>query len=275
MCVFNGLFGGPVNCPQLCPTHVCRNCAKSSPELRGELTTLIMILIKLLLYTRIPPGVSQRCRGGLSRPIILLLYYYIIIILLYDYLIGLECPEHIWELRGILFRGVYDPHMGYWGFWNPQYRSGYYATTDCVSVFDTDWQFLLMKPSASNFTSGLLKSAWVIIHWIADSLLMADGVSLSTMLVCFLITNVLIRLTRSWANLIFVSPCGDVDTPTTLYVFASILLLALLSLVVVYMTIVYVYAQAHTVVYHYSILYQTVKQNGIGTENKKHSISRG
>ena len=153
----------------------------------------------------------------------------------------------------------------------PKSNPGDYATTDCVaSVFWTDWQFLLIKPSASNFTSGLLKSAWVIIHAIADSLLIAAGVSLSTMLVCFLITKVLILDTRSWANLIFVSPCGDVDTPTTLYVFASILLLALLSLVVALMNdsltpIVNVHAVvAHTVNVHYSICCQTVKWIGIG-----------
>ena len=128
----------------------------------------------------------------------------------------------------------------------PMYRSGYYATTDCDSVFWTDWQFLLIKPSASNRTSGLLKSAWVIIHCMQDSLLIGAGVSLSTMLVCFRITKVLILDTRSWANLIFVSPCGDVDTPTTLYVFASILLLALLSLVVVIMTCCYWCMHKHT-----------------------------
>ena len=158
----------------------------------------------------------------------------------------------------------------------PMYRSGYYATTDCVaSVFWTDWQFLLMKPSASNFTSGLLKSAWVIIHWIEASLLMGAGVSLSKILVCFLITKVLILLTRSWANLIFVSPCGDVLMPTTLYVFVSILLLALLSFVVVLRPIVIGACWAHTVIDHYSILYQTVKQNGIGTVQIKVCIFNG
>ena len=147
----------------------------------------------------------------------------------------------------------------------PKSDPGDYATTDCDSAFWTDWQFLLIKPSASNFTSGLLKSAWVIIHWIEASLLMGAGVSLNKILVCFLITKVLILLTRSWANLIFVSPCGDVLMPTTLYVFVSILLLALLSFVAVLRPIVWVHAQAHTISYHYSILYQTVKQNGIGT----------
>ena len=126
-----------------------------------------------------------------------------------------------------------------------------------------------MKPSASNFTSGLLKSAWVIIHWIEASLLMGAGVSLSKILVCFLITKVLILLTRSWANLIFVSPCGDVLMPTTRYVFVSILLLALLSFVVVLRPVVIGACWAHTVIDHYSIYCQTVKWNGIGTHQIK------
>lgn len=63
--------------------------------------------------------------------------------------------------------------------------------------------------------------------------------------------------------------------PTTLYVFVSIWLLALLSFVAVLRPVVLVHAVAHTVTVHYSIYDQTVKQNGIGTENKKHSISNG
>ena len=130
-------------------------------------------------------------------------------------------------MRGVENRYRGDPRA-------PHVQIGDYATWDCVdSVFVTVAQFLAMKPSASNLTSGLLKSAWVIIHWIDASLLIGAGVSLSNMLVCFLITKVLILLTRSWANLIFVSPCGDVLMPTTLYVFVSILLLALLSFVAV------------------------------------------
>jgi len=135
-------------------------------------------------------------------------------------------------------RGVENRYWGDPGA--PHVQIGDYATWDCVfSVFWTDAQFLAMKPSASNLTSGLLKSAWVIIHCMQDSLLIEDGVSLSNILVCFLITKVLIRLTRSWANLIFVSPWGEVETPTTRYVFVSILLLALLSFVAVIMTYCY------------------------------------
>ena len=81
-------------------------------------------------------GVHSAVGGVQTGPYSNILYYYIIIY---------EC------LGGKVVLGSPE---------SPQVRIGDYATTDCVdSVFATVPQFLAMKPSASNLTSGLLKSA--------------------------------------------------------------------------------------------------------------------
>jgi len=73
MSVFNGLLGGPVNCPQLRTTHVCPCCAVTVPKvhqkLEGVLTSLIVILIILLYYTRIPLGVTALSGGVQNWPL--------------------------------------------------------------------------------------------------------------------------------------------------------------------------------------------------------------
>jgi hypothetical protein len=70
-----------------------------------------------------------------------------------------------------------------------------------------------------------------------------------------------------------------VETPTTRYVFVSILLLALLSFVVAICNtnhlLLLVHALAHTVNVHYSIYCQTVKHYGIGSVQIKVSIFNG
>jgi hypothetical protein len=82
------------------------------------LTSLIVINIILLYYTRIPPGVHSAVHslGGVQNGPYSNIYY---IIILYTNASG------GWVVLG-------DPET-------PQYRSGDYATTDCVdSVFATD-----------------------------------------------------------------------------------------------------------------------------------------
>jgi len=82
MSVFNGLLGGPVNCPQLRTTHVCPCCAVTVPKvhqkLEGVLTSLIVILIILLYYTRIPLGVTALSGGSKTDPYSNILYYIIL-----------------------------------------------------------------------------------------------------------------------------------------------------------------------------------------------------
>ena len=119
--VFNGLLGGPVNCPQLRTTHVCPGCAVTVPKvhqkLEGVLTSLIVILIILLYYTRIPLGVTALSGGGPKLTLIVIYY----IILYYT------------EFGGVSEKGVKlvlgDPET-------PKCNPGDYAVTDCVaSVF--------------------------------------------------------------------------------------------------------------------------------------------